>query len=108
MTVTIFLSICLPSVFVGWLLRSFLSEWARAPAPPPKTPKPVKPVKTPRREHVCSKHSCFSGRDPRCAGGHCGEHCMIYCPTGCRLGAEAEARAIALLSRYGPLEKEKT
>jgi len=113
MTVSLVLSICLyvgiPSVFVGWLLRGFLSEWARPSAPPPpREPKAVKPVKTPQKDHVCADHQCFSRRDPRCAAGQCARHCSTWCPAGCRLGAEAEARAIALLSRYGPLEKEKT
>jgi hypothetical protein len=103
-----FIVVVIGGAVIGWFLRSFLSEWSRPPTPPPKEPKPAKPVKTPSKDHVCSDHSCFSGRDPRCAAGQCARHCGVYCPRTCRDGAEAEARAIALLSRYGPLEKEKT
>jgi hypothetical protein len=96
---------------VGWVMRGMPVAWRRRQPDPPASSKPkvaAKPVKTPRKEHVCAEHDCFSGRDPRCAAGQCSRHCAVYCPAGCRLGAEAEARAIALLAKYGPLEKEKT
>jgi hypothetical protein len=66
------------------------------------------PPRAPKVRGVCAHKTCPSRPDPRCGAGHCGEHCVWYCPPRCREGEDAAARAKVLLSRFGPLETEKT